>query len=149
MRLGMKYITRYDHGRTHGYWVRIQRVVTKGQPPLVVSQFFSDQACEGRRAALAAAKVFRDAAFTTAPPRRQEQHQPEGVRNGYGYVKMGLVGGRRFAQGWYRDSRGKVHRSKVSVDKWTAEGAKARVDAWLQRKLGRSKDGRTKESRAA
>lgn len=126
----MRYITRYDYQGRHGWWVRIQRRLKKGTKPLVVSQFFADDKYGGRELALGAAKSFRDAAIVTAPERRQERRAPEGVRRGYGYTRVegGVV------KGWYRDTRGKVHRTSCSIAKWTLPGAKERAEAWLAKK---------------
>lgn len=128
---GMKYISRFDYNRSHGYWVRVQRVVKRGEKPLVVSQFFADGLNGGRAGALEAAKVFRNAALETAPAVKQTRHQPPGVENGYGYTKIATIAGRLFAVAWYRDRRGKAHGTKYSVDKWTRSGALEKAESWL------------------
>lgn len=128
----MRYITRYDYQGRHGWWVRIQRRLKRATKPLVVSQFFADDKFPSRDAALGAAKVFRDAALVTAPEPRQQRRAPEGVRRGYGYTRLeGDV-----VKGWYRDTRGKVHRTSCSVAKWTLKGAEERARAWLAKKTG-------------
>lgn len=128
----LRFITRYDYQGRHGWWVRIQRRLKKKTEPLVISQFFPDDKHGGDPGALAQAKIFRDAAMKTAPAPRLERHQPAGVKRGYGYIKVegGLV------KGWYRDTRGKVHRKSMSVAKWTLEAARQRVEQWLARKTG-------------
>lgn len=144
MKLGMKYVTRFDHGRSHGWWVRVQRRVVRGDKPLVTSQFFADGLHGGRRAALEAAKIFRDAAIKVAPAPKLLQHQPPGVKNGYGYVTADPT----HVKAWYRDTRGKVHRAKYSIRKWSFDDAKKKADSWLDR-WQRRRMGRTKEDRAA
>lgn len=126
----MRYITRYDYQGRHGWWVRIQRRLKKATKPLVVSAFHADEKFGGKELALAEAKRFRDAAIVTAPEPRQEKHAPDGVRRGYGYTKVeaGAV------KGWYRDTRGKVHRKTFSIAKWTLKGAQTEADGWLAKK---------------
>lgn len=129
---GLRFITRYDYQGRHGWWVRIQRRLEKKSAPLVISQFFADDKYGGDGPGLIAAQRFRDAAAITAPAPRAEKHQPAGVRRGYGYVRTeGAV-----VRGWYRDSRGKVHRKTMSIAKWTREEAEKRVRQWLARKTG-------------
>lgn len=126
----MRYITRYDYQGRHGWWVRVQRRLAKKTKPLVVSQFFADEKHGGRELALSEAKIFRDKATVVAPAPRQSRHVPDGVRRNYGYSR--IEGG--VVKGWYRDSRGKVHRTSASILKWTLDGAQARVKAWLAKK---------------
>lgn len=154
--LGLKYITRIDYdGQTPGWWVRVQRVVEGKVKPLMISQFFSDKEYGGKAKALVAAKFFRKGAIDAAPPPKLERHQPPGVKNGYGYAKWSTVKrkksvkdpktGKRSVvttdvkvrEGWYRDLRGKVHRTKVSTARWGEKEAVARIDAWLARKTGK------------
>jgi hypothetical protein len=156
-KLGMKYITRIDYeGQTPGYWVRVQRRLEKGAKPLVISQFFADSQYAGKRQALKAAKIFRDGALATAPAPRLVQHQPRGVKNGYGYTKEATLTRKRMVtdpktkkrrviasshkviEGWYRDLKGKVHRTKASIERWGQQGAQDRADEWLAKKSGRS-----------
>lgn len=155
--LGLKYITRIDYeGQTPGWWVRVQRRVEGKPKPLMISQFFSDKEYRGKAKALVAAKLFRKGALEAAPPPQLERHQPPGVKNGYGYAKWSSVkrkksvkdpktGKRtvvvtevRVREGWYRDRRGKVHRTKVSAARWGEKEAEARIDAWLAKKNGRA-----------
>jgi hypothetical protein len=126
----MRYITRYDYQDRHGWWVRIQRRLKKGTKPLVVSGFYADDKYGGRELALGVAKAFRDAAIVTAPAPRQQRRAPDGVRRGYGYTRVeGDV-----VKGWYRDTRGKIHRTSCSIAKWTLKGAQERAEAWLAKK---------------
>lgn len=152
----MKYITRMAYqGQTEGWWVRVQRKLVKGDKPLVISQFFSDDAYGGKAKALRRAKLFRDGAVITAPPPRQQRHQPDGVKNGYGYSRVVTVKQKKRSidletnkrtvtvvehqevKGWYRDLRGKVHRKKASVERWGLERAQKIVDDWLAGKTGK------------
>ena len=128
----LRFITRYDYQGRHGWWVRIQRRLSKGAAPLVISRFFADDKHGGSDAGLAAAKEFRMAALSKAPAPRQARYAPLGVRRGYGYLRIidGVV------SGWYRDSRGKVHRKRLSVAKWTLAEAKQQSVTWLTDKTG-------------
>lgn len=154
--LGMKYITRIDYeGQTPGWWVRVQRRIEGQSKPLMISQFFSDKEYGGKAKALVAAKFFRKGAIDTAPPPQLERHQPPGVKNGYGYAKWSTVKRKKSVknrktgkretvvtevmvrEGWYRDLKGRVHRTKVSATRWGAKEAEARVEAWLAKKSGR------------
>lgn len=126
----MRYITRYDYQDRHGWWVRIQRRLTRGDKPLVVSRFFADDKNGGAEHALVLAKAFRTGALETAPAPRQKKHVPDGIRRGYGYSREeeGNV------LGWFRDDRGKIHRITASIGKWGKAGAHARVAEWLAKK---------------
>ena len=128
----LRFITRYDYQGRHGWWVRIQRRLSKGSAPLVISQFFADDKNGGSPGALAAAKAFRETALAQAPAPRQARYAPLGVRRGYGYLRV--VGG--VVSGWYRDSRGKVHRKRLSIAKWTLGDAKKQIVDWLTDKTG-------------
>jgi hypothetical protein len=55
-------ITRFDYGNSHGWWVRIRR------GKRAVSQFFSDGIHGSKRAALATALAYRDAALRRLGP---------------------------------------------------------------------------------
>lgn len=156
--LGMKYITRYDYDGSHGYWVRIQRRLGKGEKPLVISQFFSDSVYNGKALALKAAKIFRDAAVETAPPPKQARHQPEGVTNDYGYVRRGVItvkardGSRQkkpVFEGWYRSAQGKVSKAKYSIEKWGEDGAEAKANAWYAKKKSAPRAQRAARSQRA
>lgn len=126
----MRYITRYDYQGRQGWWVRIQRRLTRGAKPLVISQFFGDDKHGGPAAGLVQAKKFRDGALVTAPEVRLKKHVPDGTRRGYGYTRLeaGIV------HGWFRDDRGKIHRFTAAVSKWGLEGAQSRVRDWLSKK---------------
>lgn len=128
----LRYITRYDYQGRHGWWVRIQRRLTRGSKPLVISEFFSDDKNGGAEQGLVKAQAFRDGAITTAPAVRQQKHVPDGTRRGYGYTRV--EGG--VARGWFRDDRGKIHRFTASVSRWGLAEAEKRVREWL--------DGKTK-----
>jgi hypothetical protein len=53
--LGLTYITRMDHGNTHGWWVRVY----KDSKPLE-SKLFSDGVCGGKEKARKQAQDYRD-----------------------------------------------------------------------------------------
>jgi hypothetical protein len=53
--LGLTYITRMDHGNTHGWWVRVY----KDSKP-VESKLFSDGVCGGKEKAKRQAQAHRD-----------------------------------------------------------------------------------------
>lgn len=53
--LGLTYITRMDHGNTHGWWVRVY----KNSKP-IESRLFSDGVCGGKEKAKKAAQQHRD-----------------------------------------------------------------------------------------
>jgi hypothetical protein len=134
----MRYITRVDSARAHGYRVRVQRRGQPGEKPTVVCQFFSDGVRGGPERAYAAAIVFRNAAVAAAPKALHAQRQPAGIQNGYGYVKKGKIRRKREGkvtlveqyEGWYRSRAGKVLRKRFTVDKWGRK-SKALADAWL------------------
>ena len=128
----LRFITRYDYQGRHGWWVRIQRRLAKKTAPLVISRFFSDEKFGGYESALVKAKAFRDTAAASAPAPRAKSHVPVGVKRGYGYLRIDGD----TVKGWYRDSRGKVHRKTLSTLKWSLAEAKKKVEDWLVKKTG-------------
>jgi hypothetical protein len=62
-----KNITRFDYGKTHGWWVRFQRTDERGAKRLT-SKMFSDAVHGGKQRALRAASAWREQTFTALGP---------------------------------------------------------------------------------
>lgn len=120
LNLGMRFITRIDHSRTHAWWVRFQQ---HG-----VLWMFSDGKFGGRAKAKVAAKAFRDQQAKALGVTGEKQR----TAPGHGYVKLSTVRGRRAYVGWVKlDNAGGVSRTQWLIDVWGKRAAKQGCEAWL------------------
>lgn len=128
-----KNITRMDYKRTHGWWVRFERL---GR---LISKTFSDGCYGGKRKALVAAIEYRDEVFKTLPPRH---HGPD-VLPGPGRIwrerrsYVSLSGKRMYYNAWtawIMLSPQHPASSNFSIDKWGVRRAKSRILVWLDQK---------------
>lgn len=126
-----KNITRFDYGKTHGWWVRFQRSTEAGTTR-VVSKMFSDAVHGGKRLALRAAIAWRDEVAATIRPARRRRS----LRSGY--VKRAEIARRGGASpvyvAWMRMPDGRAASTSFSIDKWGAQEAKRRCHLYLARK---------------
>lgn len=104
-------ITRVDHGKTHGWWVRIYR--TEAGKKRCISKLFSDGVAGGKMKARNLARQFRDATLKELRP-AVPGGRPR-VRIGYGYVKRTERWRRTSYQPvWEAWMRGEGGRAKVT-----------------------------------
>jgi hypothetical protein len=140
----LRNITRLDHGRTHGWWVRFQRALKPNGSRAVVSKCFSDGLLGGKRKALAAAMAWRDRTARKLPPPNPSRH--DDFRPGYGYVKRYLlkrrVGYSWVWMAWVRLEGRRAASTSVSIERWGEREAKRRAEAYLARKRGALRGGR-------
>lgn len=126
-----KNITRFDYGKTHGWWVRFQRSTESGTKR-VVSKMFSDAVHGGKMRALRAAIAWRDQTAATIRPARRR------TALGIGYVKRVEIARRVGASpvylAWIRMPDGRAASTSFSIDKWGAREAKRRCQLYLARK---------------
>jgi hypothetical protein len=126
-----KNITRFDYGKTHGWWVRFQRSTRAGSKR-VVSKMFSDAVHGGKREALRAAIAWRDETAATIRPARVQR------RRASGYVKRAEVARRvgvsAVYMAWIRMPNGRAASTSFSIEKWGAHEAKRRCELYLARK---------------
>jgi hypothetical protein len=129
-----KNITRFDYGKTHGWWVRFQRSTEAGTKR-VVSKMFSDAVHGGKAKARRAAIAWRDRTAATIAPSRRSQRG----RTGYGYVKRvelaRRVGVWPVYLAWLRLPDGRVASTTYSIQKWGVREAKRLSELYLARKL--------------
>lgn len=127
----LRHITRFDYGRSHGWFVRVYR---GGK---CYSRLFSDGRFGGKRAAQLAAQQFRDELLETVPPRavrQQELSNGRVYRDVRSYVdKDGKE--QRYAvwAAWIRRSDGRPAPTSYSVSKWGERKAKQMAQAWLDK----------------
>jgi hypothetical protein len=126
-----KNITRFDYGKTHGWWVRFQRSTPAGVKR-VVSKMFSDAVHGGKGKALRAAVAWRDETAATIRPAR-----PRTARRS-GYVKRVEVARRagfsRVYLAWIRMPNGQAASTSYSIEKWGEREAKRLCERYLARK---------------
>lgn len=129
----MRAITRFDYGKTHGWWVRFQRGV--GSEKSVTSALFSDAKWSGKRKALDAAKKWRNR--TEREVGKPVLPKPE-VPPGYGYVRRADVKQRvRHTTcwvAWLRIEDKRCQSTKFSVETHGNQEARRRAEAWLEQK---------------
>jgi hypothetical protein len=129
-----KNITRFDYGKTHGWWVRFQRSTEAGTKR-VVSKMFSDAVHGGKAKARRAAIAWRDKTAATISPSRRTQRG----RTAYGYVKRvelaRRVGVWPVYLAWLRLPDGRAASTTYSIQKWGAREAKRLSELYLARKL--------------
>ena len=127
-----KNITRFDYGKTHGWWVRFQRSTEAGTKR-VVSKMFSDAVHGGKAKALRAAIAWRNQTAATIRPARRTR-----IRTGSGYVKRVLIARRvgiaPVYMAWIRLPNGRAASTSFSIEKWGAQEAKRRCQLYLARK---------------
>lgn len=132
--MGLENITRMDHGRTHGWWVRFQRS-TAGGKKTVTSKLFSDGAHGSKSKALRAAKAWRDAMALEVPAARPSTLTP--TKEGYGYLYRGTVqrrvGTAEVWIAWVKLPDGKAAQTSASIAAWGVRGAKQRCLDRLER----------------
>ncbi len=125
----MLYITRMDHGNSHGYWVRIRQNKPDGR-----QKFFSDNSYRGKYQALEAAKQWRDirteeTADVIAKTRRWGCGSSEcwkEYNNGWSYLSI-------VAKYWVPEVSKQVFKS-FSATKYGYEKAVANAEQWLRMK---------------
>jgi hypothetical protein len=126
-----KNITRFDYGRTHGWWVRFQRNTASGNR--VVSKMFSDSVHGGKAKARRAAIAWRDRTARAIQPAR-----PSRTELGAGYVKRAerarRVGSWPVYIAWIRMPDGRAASTSFSIARWGAREAKRRCELYLARK---------------
>jgi len=131
-----KNITRFDYGKTHGWWVRFQRSTESGTKR-VVSKMFSDAVHGGKRKALRAAVEWRDQTAATIKPARRRTTRVSG------YVKRveitRRVGVSPVYLAWIRMPNGQAASTSFSIEKWGAQEAKRRCQLYLARKRREAK----------
>ena len=129
----MKYITRCDYPRTHGWWVRIFDCRDgKGK----VSRYFRDTKYESKEEGLIGAKKFRDKYFNRLTRAEKTIDHTKGkkgriysdgvytvwhIRNGFAYPHA--------CASWHED--GKQHKRSFSVEKYGYD------EAWKKAKAVR------------
>ncbi len=127
-----KNISRFDFGRSHGWWVRFERA---GETH---SKFFADTAWGGRATALLAAESHRDDLLATLPARRL----PPNARPGPGRIfseqrRYKNARGERVGYqawiAWIRIAPGKVASTSYAVKRY-GRAAKKMAAAWLAKK---------------
>jgi hypothetical protein len=133
----MKYIVRYEYGRTRAWWVRIER------PGFVKRKLFSDSVYGGKRKALQTAQKYRDSLCKMAPPRvrkplelnregsfKRQQRWVYTVRNGRKckthQVDTWIA--------WIRVAPDRLASTNWSIEKWGVREAKRRMLQWLEQK---------------
>ncbi len=114
----LRFITRV----ASAWWVRIQRIECK------VSRMFTDSVFGGRARALEAAKAYRDEVLAEAPAPRNDRVPP-----GHGYIRRVVINGRVAFRGWIRLEGMRCSRTTWFADVHGVAGAKAGVEAWLDR----------------
>jgi hypothetical protein len=126
-----KNITRFDYGKTHGWWVRFQRSTDAGIKR-VVSKMFSDAVHGGKTKALKAAVAWRNQTAATIRPARRRTPRASG------YVKRveltRRVGVSPVYLAWIRMPDGRAASTSFSIEKWGERGAKRRCQLYLARK---------------
>lgn len=132
-----KHITRFEYGRTRGWWVRIERV------GFFRRQLFSDSEFGGKRAALKAAEKYRDWLIARAPESKKGAHTADVLLNRQGNLKRieRLVYSRGNRKpyyveawvAWIKVSPYRLASTNWSIEKWGVREAKRRALLWLER----------------
>jgi hypothetical protein len=127
-----KNITRFDYGKTHGWWVRFQRSTEAGTKR-VLSKMFSDAVHGGKAKALRAAIAWRDRTSASIRPARRRRMPPS-----YGYVRRTELARRAGTSpvylAWIRMPNGRAASTSFSIAKWGVREAKRRCALYLARK---------------
>ena len=120
-----RYICRHEHQTTRGWIAR---------PPNSPSKLFSFAVHGGVRAALAAARAWRDDVLA-GKVRQRRRGARKRARPGYGYVKRALVKGTDVFVAWLVvDVRGRTASTTASVAAHGVAGARKACEAYLRRK---------------
>ena len=130
-------ISRFDYGRTHGWWVRFQRGTTAEGRRIIVSKMFSDAVHGGNSKALGAAIAWRNRTVLNVPsPMRTGI--PE-LTPGTGYVRRTEIRQRSGNTSdvwvaWIRLDGGPKSAASTSrsVAKWGVRGAKLEAERWRE-----------------
>lgn len=134
-------ITRFDYGRSHAWWVRIER------EGFVRRRLFSDGAYGGRWSALEAAQKYRDIQLRRAPIRKNGKHGKQ-LLNQEGNCKrqeryVYVRGKKPYAVDswvvWIKVSPYRLASSNWSIEKWGVREAKRRALEWLEAARKRQK----------
>ena len=128
----LRNITRFEHKRTFGWWVRFLRDGT------VHSKFFADAGWGGKKTALLAAKSHRDwmAEQLPAPqigPTSASAGRIFKDRRRYRDRRTGRLKGYDCWCAWIRVAPGKVAATSYAIGRYGAE-AKRMALAWLEKK---------------
>jgi hypothetical protein len=130
---GERNISRMEYGRTRGWWVRIYRGA--GGNKRCHSKLFSDTTNGGKRAALRAARAWRDLMLARLP--EADKHSGRRVEPGHGYVRR-TVRLRRVAAhpvyvAWLRIEYQRCKSTNYSVTLHGEGGAREMAERWLAR----------------
>lgn len=127
---GLRHITRIDHGRARGWWVRIYR---EGK---CHSKFFG-AATYGLGRGLELAVAWRERQLRQLPPARRGVHSTRPARVGHGYVRRAMLPRRASSTdcfvGWLRIEAGKARSTSYSTRAHGVAGARKKALAWLRR----------------
>ena len=115
--MSLKHITRLDHHKTHGWWVRIRR---KSNP---CSKLFSDGVYGSKQNALNAAIVWRDERLSHSPKQtsRTIESSSKTVKTGVPGLCLSLINGVNCSLAHIQVSvqrNGKRTSTRYSVSKW-------------------------------
>lgn len=120
-----RYISRHEHQTTRGWIAR---------PPNSPSKLFSFAVHGGVRAALEAARDWRDDVLS-GKQRQRKRGSRKRARPGYGYVKRGVVKGSDVFVAWLLvDAKGRTASTSASVATHGVAGARKACEAYLRRK---------------
>lgn len=127
-------VTRMDYARTHGWWVRVYRGV--GADKRCHSKHFSDGKHGGKRAALRAARAWRDRTLARLPASTLG-NRGRAVPPGHGYVrrvlKMARVASHPVWVTWLRVEDGRCKSTSYSVELHGERAAQDMAERWLTR----------------
>lgn len=133
-------ITRMDYKLTHGWWVRLYRVVDGAKK--CWSKYFADGIFGGSEQSLFQAKKWRGLMLKTIPPRHRNGGPGILKQPGYSYVRFAILthspkNSKQVAKtypawtGWIRLEEGGLYK-RASIDRWGNAGAKRRIEAWIR-----------------
>ena len=120
--MSLKHITRLDHQKTHGWWVRIRR---KSNP---CSKLFSDGVYGCKQKALEAAIQWRDEKLTVSPKQfsRTIESSSKNVKTGVPGLCLSLIPGVHSCLAHLQVSvqrNGKRTSTRYSINKWGLRAA--------------------------
>lgn len=126
----MKHIIRFDYGRSHAWWVRVER------PGFVKRKLFSDSTFGGKKRALLAAQKYRDSLMKFAPQRRKREFE---LDPGTCKRTLRAVYTQKYKPyavdswvAWIRIAPGRLASTNWSIEKWGVAEAKRRTLQWLE-----------------
>ncbi len=130
---GERNISRMEYAHTRGWWVRLYRTAS-GQKSCH-SKLFSDGKNGGKRAALRAARAWRDETIARLP--KADKHSGRRVEPGHGYVRRAVRLRRVTAQpvyvAWLRIEYRGCKSTTYSVNVHGERGAREMAERWLAR----------------